>query len=111
MLSEQLNLVQELPVDNNITSPNMNMNPIVQPAVKKGGSKTILWLIIALVIVVLIIGGGYWYLGQQQTTPESKQTSDQQANILDNLTTELNSEELPTVESEFTEVDTDLQNL
>lgn len=85
-----------------------------QPA-KSGGNKKILWLIIGLVVVILIIGVIYFIFSSQKTKQAAdqklKQTSTATVKPADNLDKELDSIDIQTPDSDFTSVDSDLQNL
>lgn len=76
------------------------------PAPPKG--KT-MWLIVGLVIILLVIAGIY-LLQSRQKVSQSPKASPSPA-VTDNLDQDLNSVVVEDLESEFTVVDQDLQNL
>lgn len=103
------------------TSPQPAPVQPVQPAqpaapqpVEEGSKKMGVWLIGGVVLILLIVGGIYLYMSRQQAkqslqteTPPAATTAPQ-----DNLENDLESVNVESpVDSEFTSVDQDLQNL
>jgi len=107
-------------VDNNNTNPPVEASPVVSPDPVHGSKKMIFWLILG--IIILIIGGIGVYLSKQQSsTPVAsgaieRATSQPQATITpttntDNLEQQVNLIDIQNPDSNFTQVDTDLQNI
>ncbi len=69
--------------------------------------KMILMLVGGLILVLVLIGGAYLYVSRSGTTQNQTQTVQQQ----DTLETELNQINVEDLESEFSTVEADLQNL
>lgn len=76
------------------------------PAPSKG--KT-MWLIIGLVIVLLVIAGIYLLQSRQKVSQSSKASPS--PIVTDSMERDLNSVDVGDLESEFSVVDQDLQNL
>lgn len=87
---------------------------IVQPAATQPASgnnnKMILWLVGGLAVVILVFGGIYFYLNSQKK-PQIKPTPTPTPKVQENLESELNSVEVNNLDTEFTTVDQDLENL
>lgn len=86
--------------------------PPVQP-VEEGSKKMTVWLIGGVVLILLIVGGIYLYMSRQQaSTPQAPTQPQATAAPQDNLESDLDSVNVESsVDSEFTSVDQDLQNL
>lgn len=111
-------------MDNNNPQP-VPPQPPVQPAQfatspvsptstsEDGSKKMMIWLVGGVILILLAVGGVYLYMSRKQA--ESKlQTNNNPApaSQQDNLESDLNSINVESaVDSEFTTVDSDLQNL
>lgn len=91
-----------------------NNNPFVQPPVAEEGgdnNKMVLWLIVGLVVVILVVGAVYWYLSSQQSPTQPGEQAGTKPAVAEDLDKELNSINVDTLDSDFSLVDQDLQNL
>lgn len=69
-------------------------------------------VLVVLVILLIIAGGGYYlYSLNNQGLSKQTQTQDQSTNSLNQLQGEVNSIEVGSTDSDFAEVDKDLQGL
>lgn len=80
----------------------------VSPTPPPSKGKT-MWLIVGLIIVLLVIASIYLLQNRQKASQSSKASSSPVA--VDNLEQDLNSVNTSDLDSEFTAVDQDLQNL
>lgn len=98
-------------MDNNNTAPmeqnsiRVNVDPPL-PSEKKGGNTTTV-VVVLVVLILAVVGGALWYFRSQQTaTPTITQTQ-----VLDDLSGELNAADDTSLDSDFNQLDRDLQAL
>lgn len=93
--------------------------PIQASAQNSEEKKLILWLVGGLILIILVVGVIYWFLSKQAENT-AKPTQQEEATKAPQLTlqalneqleTELNSLEVQAPDSDFQEIDQDLQNL
>lgn len=104
------------------TAPPTPATNIVQPASTQRGepaatqpasgnnNKMILWLVGGLAVIILVFGLIYFYLNSQKK-PQIKPTPTPSPQVQENLESELNSVEVNNLDTEFSTVDQDLENL
>lgn len=80
-----------------------------QPA-SGNNNKMILWLVGGLAVIILVFGLIYFYLSSQKK-PQIKPTPTPSPQAQENLESELNSVDVNNLDTEFTTVDQDLENL
>jgi len=116
-------------VDNNPTPPapiQSGPAPAVQPVpapqpTAPGSSKLVLYFVIGLVLVVLLIAGAYLFMSRQQqtaknasnetTSQEIVQTTPAPQETVDALDRDLSALNIGNTDSDFSSIDTDLQQL
>jgi len=111
-------------VDNNkqTTSPAPATQPtpasVTTPPPASGGGdskKMIMMLVIGIVVVILVVGGIYYFLSKKQSAqPVSETTGTNKPAIVqikDALDQELDSINVQAADSDFNQVDSDLQSL
>lgn len=117
-------------MDNDNQKPITNAQPIQpsassEPSVPQAtvseasgdSNKMILYLIIGLVIVVALVGGIYFFLSKQQTAIETNtnqpvaQVSPTPQDTVDALDRDLSALNIGTADSDFSSVDSDLEQL
>ena len=91
-------------------TPNVMSTPPIIPEEKPGGSKMLLWIMVIAILVLLGAGGTYFYVNNMSKTGTNLKTSTNQTNVND-LGNELNSIPSDSLDSEFSEVDQELQGL
>ncbi len=86
--------------------------PVVAQA-SEGGSSSRKWLFIGLGVIglLVIVGGVYFFLSGSQNSQQTQQAVQVDTSEFDNLETETSQINLGDVESDFNEVDVDLQGL
>ena len=109
---------------NTTTQPVPQPEPVSVPPAPSGGSESQSmptdgssrkWLLLALVtvlIIVVVAVGGYWYMMNKETlTGQDNSLTNETKNGVKGLDSELKSIKEIDIESEFSEVDQDLQSL
>ncbi len=91
------------------------VSPISEPK-PAGSNNMVLWFAIGLVAVIVLVGGIYWFLSRPPAIPQQPSVTTQapapvaQEN-LENLENDLNSIDMDIPDSDFAEMDQDLQQL
>lgn len=91
--------MEEQPIATVVNQP----TPPPPEEVKKGNST--LWVIVIVVLVVVVIAGAYWYMSSQNQTATTQGVS------LETLNNDLDTVDEAGIDSDFAEVDKDLQGL
>lgn len=114
---------QAQPASNQAPNPAAAVNTPQPPSTDSGGNKLIFWLVGGVILIALVVGGIYWYLSKQQAatnTPTTTQTKTQTtatpkpptiSELVSALDKELNAIEVQAADSDFADIDADLQNL
>ena len=90
-----------------VNSPQSAASSVIASSSSKGSNTTKIMMILGiLVLVIVAIGGGYLYM-----TSQNKPAETQVEQNYDDLESEADSVDIGNVESDFAEVDTDLQSL
>ena len=74
-----------------------------------GGAKKIMMILVILILVVAGLGGGYLYMNSQNNTETAEVPAQEQS--YDDLESEIDGVDVGSVDSDFAEVDKDLQSL
>lgn len=111
--SDDLNPISQNPAVLPTPPPPQPAPAPTSPPVEEGNSKMVLWLIGGLIVVIIVVGGIYWYLSSQAAkqalqqvktpTPVTKEET--------SLESDLDAVQVGDIDSEFTEVDKDLESL
>ncbi|MBI3103705.1 hypothetical protein HYZ05_02070 [Candidatus Daviesbacteria bacterium] len=83
------------------------------PPVEEGKSKMILWLIGGVIVVIIVVGGIYWYLSNQAAKQAAREVKAPQAVTREetSLETDLDTVQIGDIDSEFINIDQDLESL
>lgn len=95
--------------------PNMQPNPLMSVAPKEDSPNMVMWLVGGVILIIFVVGGIYFYLSKQQTAqPTFKQNAQatlKPEDTVDALDKDLSSVNISNLDSDFSQVDQDLQNL
>lgn len=94
--------------------------PAPQP-VEPGSNRLVLYFVIGLVLIVLLVAGAYLFMSRQQqaaknasnetTSPEIVQATPKPQETVDALDRDLSALNVDNTDSDFSSIDTDLQQL